>query len=172
MAIAIASVTRSCFAILCSRENPKIVTAKLQRLSHFLRFGFPDFRVNRVYMRFPGRPLHANEQPTAALIAFVADQIDVLPDPIDDYPGSEQNRRRHAVELRDRLRLRPFGTRSGAELTSWLLPHAIENDRLAHLAELVMGSAGSAGSSSHGLERLNGSVSKSAIGHGGRFSAG
>jgi hypothetical protein len=34
-------------------------------------------------------------------------------------------------ELQDRLRLRPFGTRSAAELTGWLLPRAIENDRLA-----------------------------------------
>ncbi len=90
------------------------------------------------YLRYPGRPLHANEQPAAALVAFVASQIDVLPDAINDYLSSEQNRRRHAVELRDRLRLRPFGTRPAAELTGWLLPHAIENDRLAHLAELVM----------------------------------
>ena len=37
------------------------------------------------YLRYPGRPLHANEQPAAALVSFVADQIDVLPDTIDDY---------------------------------------------------------------------------------------
>src|SRR5208337_3745432 len=89
------------------------------------------------YLRYPGRPLHANEQPAAALVAFVAGQIDVLPEAINDYLSSEQNRRRHAVELRDRLELRPFGTRPAAELTGWLLPHAIENDRLAHLAELT-----------------------------------
>jgi hypothetical protein len=90
------------------------------------------------YLRYPGRPLNANEQPAAALVAFVASQIDVLPSAINDYLNSEQNRRRHAVELRDRLELCPFGTRPAAELTGWLLPHAIENDRLAHLAELVM----------------------------------
>src|SRR5271157_1859492 len=86
----------------------------------------------------PAVPLHVNERPPAALVSFVAEQIDVPPEAIDDYLASEQNRRRHAVELRDRLRLRPFGTRPAAELTGWLLPHAIENDRLAHLAELVM----------------------------------
>jgi TnpA family transposase len=90
------------------------------------------------YLRHPGRTLQANEQPTAALVSFVADQIDVLPEAIDDHPGSEQNRRRHAVELQDQLELRPFGTHPAAELTSWLLPHAIENDQLAHLVERAL----------------------------------
>jgi hypothetical protein len=40
--------------------------------------------------------------------------------------------------MQDRLRFRPFGTRSANELAGWLLPHAIEDDRLAHLAGLVM----------------------------------
>src|ERR1700722_1605039 len=70
--------------------------------------------------------------------SFVAGQIDVRPETIDDYLSSEQNRRRHAAELQNRLRLRPFGRRPAAELATWLLPHAIENDRLAYLAELVM----------------------------------
>jgi TnpA family transposase len=90
------------------------------------------------YLRYPGRPLHAAERPPAALVSFVAGQIDVLPEALDDYLASEQNRRRHAAELQDRLRLRPFGTRPAAELAGWLLPHAIQNDQLAHLAELVM----------------------------------
>ena len=85
----------------------------------------------------PAVPLHVNERPPAALVSFVAEQIDVPPEAIDDYLASEQNRRRHAAELQDRLRLRPFGTRPAAELMGWLLPHAIENDRLAHLAELT-----------------------------------
>src|SRR5271169_4752038 len=90
------------------------------------------------YLRYPGRSLRTNERPPAALVSFVAEQVDARPEAIDDYLASEQNRRRHAAELQDRLRLRPFGTRPAAELTNWLLPHAIENDRLAHLAELVM----------------------------------
>src|SRR4029077_9694704 len=78
------------------------------------------------------------ERPPAGLVAFVAEQIDVAPEAIGDYCTSEQNRRRHAAELQARRRLRAFAPRSAAELASWLLPHAIENDRLAHLAELVM----------------------------------
>jgi hypothetical protein len=90
------------------------------------------------YLRHPGRPLHANERPPAALVSFVAEQIDVHPEVFDDYRTSEQTRRRHAAELQDRLRLRPFGTRPAAELANWLLPHAVENDRLAYLAELAV----------------------------------
>jgi hypothetical protein len=74
----------------------------------------------------------------AATPTFVAEQIDVFPDAIDDYLLAERNRQRHAVETQDRLKLRPFGTRSATKLTSWLLPHAIEDDRLAHLAKLVL----------------------------------
>jgi TnpA family transposase len=61
------------------------------------------------YMRHPGRPLRTNERPPAALVSFVAEQIDVRPAAIDDYLASEQNRRRHAAELQDRLGLSPFG---------------------------------------------------------------
>jgi hypothetical protein len=90
------------------------------------------------YLRYPGRPLRINERAPAALISFVAEQIDVRPESIDDYLISGQNRRRHAAELQDRLRLRPFGRRPASELASSLLPHAMESDRLVVLAGLVI----------------------------------
>lgn len=90
------------------------------------------------YLRYPGRPLRASERPPESLLAFVAEQVGVLPSSMGDYLSAERNRRCHAAELYDRLRLRPFGTRPAAELATWLLPRAIENDRLAHLAGLVV----------------------------------
>jgi len=90
------------------------------------------------YLRHPGRPLRAGERPPGPLLAFVAEQVGVLPGFIDEYLSAERNRRCHAAELQDKLRLRPFGTRPAAELATWLLPQAIENDRLAHLAGLVV----------------------------------
>jgi hypothetical protein len=90
------------------------------------------------YLRHPGRLLRTNERPPTALVSFVAEQVDVEPEAIDDYLASEQNRRRHAAELLDRLRLRPFGKHAAAELAEALHPQALENDRLFHLAELVM----------------------------------
>ena len=91
------------------------------------------------YLRYPGRPLKASERPPRPLLLFIAEQIDVLPKVIEDYLAAERNRHRHAGELQDRLGFRPFGTRPAADLASWLLPHAIENDRLAHLAGLGTG---------------------------------
>ena len=90
------------------------------------------------YLRHPGRPLKTNERPPSALVSFIAGQIDALPEAIDEYLAAERNRQRHAIELQDQLGLRPFGACPTAELLAWLLPFAIENDRLAYLAGLVM----------------------------------
>src|SRR5271165_1191329 len=91
------------------------------------------------YLRYPGRPLHPGERPPEPLIAFVAEQLDVLPESIDEYLAVERNRRCHSTELQDRLRLRPFGPRPAAALATWLLPRAVEDERLVHLARLVLG---------------------------------
>ena len=72
------------------------------------------------------------------MLAFVANQIEVFPDCIDEYLAAERNRQRHAIECQEQLGLRPFGKRAAAELTDSLLSQAIENDRLAFLAELMM----------------------------------
>ncbi len=90
------------------------------------------------YLRHPGRPLRTDERPPAALLSFVAEQIDVLPECIGEYLAVERNRQRHAIELQGRLGLRPFGPRPATELSQWLLPHAIENEHLVHLAGLVV----------------------------------
>ena len=90
------------------------------------------------YLRFPGRALRAGERPPTTSLAFVAAQVDVLPDGVDEYLATERNRQRHAIECQEQLRLRPFGKRASAELMDVLLPQAIEDDRLAFLAALVM----------------------------------
>ena len=90
------------------------------------------------YLHYPGRPLKAGERPPRPLLLFIAEQIDAPPEAIEDYLTAERNRRRHAAELQDRLGFRPFGARPAADLVGWLLPHAIETDRLAHLAALVV----------------------------------
>jgi hypothetical protein len=90
------------------------------------------------YLRHPGRTLRAGEMPPAAVVRFVADQIGVLPDSIGQYLTSEQNRRRHSAALLRRLNLRPFGPKPEADLVKWLLPQAIDDDRLIHLAALTM----------------------------------
>ena len=122
------------------------------------------------YLRYPGRSLRTNEQPPAALVSFVAEQVDAQPESIDRYLASEQNRRRHAAELQDRLRLRPFGKHAAAELADALGPQGVENDRLFHLAELVMEECRRRRIVVPTPRRLNASVLISAIWRGGRSS--
>ena len=97
------------------------------------------FALMLCHLRHPGRPMRIGERPPATLVTFVSEQIDVLPEALDEYLRADQNRRRHATELQERLRLRPYGRMPAAELARWLLPHAIENDRLVHLSKLVVG---------------------------------
>ena len=109
------------------------------------------------YLRFPGRALRTGERPPTPLLAFVSAQIDVLANGIDEYLATDRNRQRHAILCQEQLGLRPFGRRTGAELTDVLLARAIENDSLAFLAELVMQTCREraiAAPSSAALERL------------------
>jgi TnpA family transposase len=93
---------------------------------------------SRPMLRYPGRPLRSEEQPSRPMLEFVADQIGILPEAIDGYLAAERNRRIHAVEVQDKLRLRLFGPRLAADLAAWLLPQAIEDERFMHLARLVL----------------------------------
>jgi TnpA family transposase len=90
------------------------------------------------YLRHPGRALRAGENPPAAMVAFVADQIGVVPGAMDEYVEAERSRQRHAILSQEHLGLRPFGRRAGAELLDVLLARAIESDKLTVLAEMVM----------------------------------
>jgi hypothetical protein len=56
------------------------------------------------YLRYPGRPLRAGERPPGPLLAFIADQIGVFPESVDEYLIAEPNRRCQAAELQDRNR--------------------------------------------------------------------
>lgn len=115
--------------------SPEDLASVARRRGDHSRLGYA---LMLLYLRHPGRPLRAGEVPPAALVTFVAEQVGAAPEALGDYLASEQNRRRHAAELQARLRLRPFGPRATADLAGGLLPHAIEDDRLAHLAGLAL----------------------------------
>jgi hypothetical protein len=92
----------------------------------------------RCYLRYPGRALRVGERPPAVLLEFIAEQIGVFPESVDEYLANERNRQRHAIECRDQLGLRYYGKHAAGELKATLLPLAMEDDRLAHLAALAM----------------------------------
>jgi Domain of unknown function (DUF4158) len=92
----------------------------------------------RCYLRYPGRALRVGERPPAAVLEFVSAQINVFPESINAYLATERNRQRHAAECQEQLGLHSFSKRVAAELIEALLPAAMEDDRLAHLAALAM----------------------------------
>ncbi len=92
----------------------------------------------RCYLRYPGRALQVGERPPMAMLEFVAGQIGVFPASIDEYIANTRIRQRHAIECQEQIGLRYFGKHTAAELTQALLPHAMEDDRLAYLAALTM----------------------------------
>ena len=94
------------------------------------------------YLRYPGRPLRAGERPPEPLLAFVAEQIDVLPKSIDDYLASERNRQRHAVEWQDSSAA-SVRKRAAAELTAACCRR---RSRMTGLLIWLVGDAGRAGS--------------------------
>jgi hypothetical protein len=61
------------------------------------------YALMRCYLRHPGRAMRIDERPPAALLAFVAEQIDVLPASIDTYLVEKRTRERHALECQERL---------------------------------------------------------------------
>src|SRR5256714_15207063 len=42
------------------------------------------------YLRYPGRPLKAGERPPRPFLLFIAEQIDALPEAIEDYLAAEE----------------------------------------------------------------------------------
>ncbi len=88
------------------------------------------------YLRYPGRPLRAGERPPTAMLAFVAEQIEVCPE-MHRRAIWRPSETADVIPSRCRSRLRAAPVRArdaAAELTAWLLPQAIEDDRFAHLA--------------------------------------
>jgi TnpA family transposase len=75
------------------------------------------------YLRYPGRPLRAGERPPGPLLAFIADQIGVLPESVDEYliaePEPQMSCRRVAGQtaassVRDPSRRRADGMAAAA----------------------------------------------------------
>jgi hypothetical protein len=96
------------------------------------------YALMRCYLRFPGRAYVSASDHQPRCWPSLSAQLDILPDCIDEYLATERNRQRHAIECQEQLGLCPFGRRAASELMETLLVQAIENDRLAFLAELVM----------------------------------
>ena len=80
------------------------------------------------YLRYPGRPLRVGERPPAALVSFVAEQIDVRPETTMIISSSSRTVG-GTRGIAGPTSAPALGTRRSPTLAGWLLPRAIEKRR-------------------------------------------
>jgi TnpA family transposase len=82
------------------------------------------FALMLVCLRHPGRVLEGDEVPPAALLNYLARQLDVEPDAFAAYARRDQTRRTHLAELTTRLNLSAFDRPTFDAMVIWALPLA------------------------------------------------
>jgi TnpA family transposase len=106
--------------------SPEDLAVIAQRRRPHNRLGFA---VQLAYLRFPGRPLRAGEQPPEAVVAYLAAQLDLDPVVLEEYARErDTTRREHLLEIQRTFEFRPFSTQTYRELAAWLLPTALSTD--------------------------------------------
>ncbi len=82
------------------------------------------FAMLLLYMRWPGRVLEAGENPPGAILAFVADQIDVPVTAFNDYACRDETRRAHLVDLMQRFSHAAFNWNHFRAIVAFAMPVA------------------------------------------------
>src|SRR5882762_1264807 len=124
------------------------------------------------YLRYPGRPLKAGELPPRPLLLFIAEQIDALPESIEDYLAAERNRSAMWPNCRTASGFVPSGRVRPRIWPAGCCRTRSRTTGLCILPGWWWRSAGGAGSSSHRPARSSGSASKPAIKRVARSNAG
>jgi len=95
--------------------SPEEMAVIAQRRRPSNRLGFA---VQLCYLRFPGRPLHANEQVAEPILAYIAAQLDLDPAVMRDY-ARERDTTRLPIARWPRGSCRPRWGPIAASLSSW-----------------------------------------------------
>lgn len=96
------------------------------------------YAITLLYMRWPGRVLGADETPPAAVLSFVARQLDVPEAAWHDYGRREPTRRAHLTDLARRMGYRAFGRTDFHALATFAMPVAQTIIQPLQLAEIVI----------------------------------
>jgi hypothetical protein len=96
------------------------------------------FAVLLCYLRFPGRTLRQHEQPPAAMLAFIAEQLCLEPANFGDYAERDQTRREHLAEIQTLVGYRIFNRAIYREMSAWLLPTARATEKGSALAAVAL----------------------------------
>lgn len=99
-----------------SREDLDLVS---ERRGASSRLGFAMLLL---YMRWPGRVLEAGENPPGAILAFVADQIDVPVTAFNDYARRDETRRAHLADLMQRFSHAAFDRNHFRAIVAFAMP--------------------------------------------------
>jgi len=120
-------------AVIGERELVRYYTLSPDDLAIVERHRRPHnklgFAVQLCYLRFPGRPLRAEEHIPAPVLAYVAAQLDLDPAVMREYAQDrDETRREHLGEIQRTFGFRPFDALVYRELAAWLLPTALGTD--------------------------------------------
>lgn len=96
------------------------------------------FAVQLAYLRYPGRALGVGEEPPAAMLAFIAEQVGADPALFAKYAHREETRREHLAELLAALELVPFGLAAYRAMWRFALEVARGTDRGDVIAAAVV----------------------------------
>lgn len=97
------------------------------------------FAVQLCLLRYPGRPLQADQVVPRNIIEFVASQVGVDPDAFYDYARErDTTRREHIVEIIRTFDFRTFDAATYRELSRYLLPIAEGTDSGQALVSALM----------------------------------
>lgn len=82
------------------------------------------------FLRFPGWPFKSSDEVPKAMLTYIANQLNIGPKLIHAYSGTrETTRREHLAQLRQEFGFRSFGSALRRQLSDWLLPMALRDDR-------------------------------------------
>ncbi|PGU92156.1 DUF4158 domain-containing protein, partial [Bacillus cereus] len=97
------------------------------------------FAIQIAYLRFPGRPLSANEKVPDFIVHTIAKQLGISPSAIQNYARErDTTRREHLIKIRGTFGFRTFTIKEYRELASWLLPMAMKTDQGHLLVEALV----------------------------------
>lgn len=101
-----------------------VVIAKRRRPENRL-----GFALHLVYLRYPGRAIGPDEKPPAPLIAFIADQLKILPEVFIEYAERSQTSTDHLAEAQKYLNIRPYSAKDDKAMMQVASTEAIGTDR-------------------------------------------
>ena len=97
------------------------------------------FAIQWAYLRYPGRPWEPEETPPEVVVAYIAEQIGVIPAELARYALSrDTTRREHVQELLSLGEFHSFDAEAQRELATALLPVALSTDSGIKLIEVLV----------------------------------